>query len=429
MKSTIFYLRNFLFLCGGTWILSAIPASGEQLKRVDSGTFPVSVEAQDHDTAVHLLTEVEHAIHGVFDQLQISFDDIPFSIRYIWEPGSGGTHANEEVFPRMLHIGQQPEVLKIYGWGKLPEEKEILYRTTVLALLQGYIYKDVKLHAHMVMKDPPLWISEGLTQVVLKADLDTFDKITHRYQTLQRAPLLQDMEQWADLGRYHLQHVWRQAFCSRLFEATMETESGRQELLLWMRQKGALNDAVYWGTNAESAAWWSGKLNEVPRPDFPILDYDETLVALENALVFKVAKPGKGGATEMDMRKLPTDGKKLDAADCDPAEARLVQVQSEASFLIQPLVMQYHDAYECWKVGDFKGYQKKLDQAAATKADLLGKMQAVQDRLDWYEMNFPPDTYHVDMDWLKEIYEYQMPHEIPERDAVAAKLTSVEEGQ
>lgn len=418
------------FLFWGGFVLTI---SGAEPRTVHSRGYPLEVRATSNAAIDRILLYSEEAVERTLDRMKISFTDIPFMILFI-QTEEPPLLPDFETFPRTLRLGPPTEnnptgrVMRIFISGNPARERERIVRTTVVSLLQGYEYGDDEFHDGEKMSDPPVWLTEGITQSILKENQDLFRKITHHYLALDRAPMLPDIEKWKDLGGDRLMKLWRQAFCGRLLEAAVASEDDRKAVLLWLRHHAA-EGAAYWSNPELSNVWWKDRLAEEPKLSTPILDFQSSAQALERALTFKARKVGEEVRSVYQVRDLPPNPAVLARDDVDDAVLNLAQSQGMISPLFTDTMTYYNQAFSFWRSGEYPKYQNAIRLASHTHADVLEFMKRVGQRMDWFEVNFPAPSIQTDLARFRNIFEFDPPQSIPEKDVIHEKLTVVEEGK
>jgi hypothetical protein len=366
-----------------------------QLLRAPSLSFPVTVLGPNQLENAHWLETVEQA-HREFSKILGETLPPEAKFEYVWLPPKNAAADGElpEVFPRQLRTAGGSMTWVVQARGEMPRDREILWRTSFLCQLQALVLarsNGAKLPAEVA--DPPLWLIEGMTQMLLPTRWDDWAKVVERYSRTEKLPTLRAVQEWDFLGADKLERLYRSAFCHRLLQEATATEAERQALAVWLKSltfDPEAGPAFYWAANSRQEAWWKERTARTLKPSIPVHTWDESATRLREALHFNVKMKGETAPRLVSLATMPERPEDLqDLQAVQEALNRLLQAESQAHPVWRPILAQYRAALVFWITGKTAAYQQAVAKAGRMQEQAGKFMEQVGDYLDWVTVNYP----------------------------------------
>jgi hypothetical protein len=365
-------------------------AHGQGRFELQSSRYPVVLYSEDPVAAEKAL--------GVLDGCAARFErvlgvTIPQTIHYVFRlhPPRKGEEPGWS-FPVSLMMSNRKSDFIIFApeTGAKGAGAEALARTFFLVLLQSVQVNAQPPKPGATLNDPPFWLLEGLTQCEMPDRHEDFYKIASRLVEKGPMPSLATVQGWTVLSPHRLEQLWQQALCYRLIHMAAMTPADQTGLRTWVNDWMTGAARPYWEDSGETEAWWR-QGRGVPSPvQLPVFDWDQTVALLDECLVFRIRMEGDMESHLVPMAKLPQKASTL--ADGQPVLEniqRMADLQLRAHFVWQPIIQEYRGALSSWTRGDYKGFQRQLNQAVADRAVLQEYIGQVRDYLNWYQVNYP----------------------------------------
>jgi hypothetical protein len=273
--------------------------------------------------------------------------------------------------------------------------REEFYRSCMACYLQALVWSQNVVVKDGSLEEPPFWLREGLTQLMMKSRHETYAKIVSNYQKTRRLPALEQVQGWDEFTDDFLESRWRQAFAYWLVRlATVEIAS-KQALVLWLSSGNYTQDRSFLAPNPRNESWWNESIGDPPQP-FKSYDWSKTVALLNqykqiNATL-KAAKPGEDEKTRaFAIKDLPEPGL---LKSVNPVRARiddLSKLQLKAHPAWTKIIEFYRLSLELWMKGDQPEFKKCVAAIEKQENDVNQYMSMVGDYMDWVTVNMPVD--------------------------------------
>jgi hypothetical protein len=135
-----------------------------------------------------------------------------------------------EAFPRQVSRVEKEWVFTIRGQGEWASAEENLYRTLATCLLQSQMLDDKTSLPESSFPDPPFWLSEGLTQILMESRRQDFAAAVWRFSLAKKIPPLDAVQKWTDLSEDGIRRSWQQTFVFWLATQATRTVADKKTL-------------------------------------------------------------------------------------------------------------------------------------------------------------------------------------------------------
>ncbi|MDR1304039.1 MAG: hypothetical protein LBK76_02335 [Verrucomicrobiales bacterium] len=368
-----------------------------------SDDYPISARSADSLVNAAMLTLAEQAYQTFLQTMGLTA--IPgFALKLSWEraplPPPYDSFAS---FPRKVDL--QPDgsrVFTILARGALADGRdagrqailrEEFYRSCMACYLQALVWSQ-----HMTVKDgglvePPFWLREGLTQLMMKSRHATYAKIARHYRQLRRLPTLAQVQAWNGFTDDVLESHWRQALVYWLVRAGTVETAAKQALVLWLSSGDYAQDRSFLDPAPRNESWWQTSADPAPGKTG---DWEQTVALLEQykqiSVALRPAAPGKTAAAKVfAIRDLPAPGQ---LAAVEPVRARIgalsdLQLQAHPAWM--KIIEFYRLCLEVWLTGRQAEFLACVAATEQQEREVWQYMSLVGDYMDWVTVNTPVD--------------------------------------
>ncbi|NJK92804.1 MAG: hypothetical protein HC904_13865 [Blastochloris sp.] len=151
-----------------------------------SEVLPLTLRSTEGDKVGRQIYECERALQRMGSLL--GWPASP-ELRYVvtWV-GQGQETWWLDSYPLQVNREDGAWVFRFRGEGNWEKAQEQIYRTLAVALLQGRMLLQHKELPGPTFPDPPLWLSEGLTQSLMTSRRESFNLAVWRYALNKKAP-------------------------------------------------------------------------------------------------------------------------------------------------------------------------------------------------------------------------------------------------
>ncbi len=409
-------MRFFLWLS----LLLCVLLPGVGLSNAEN--FSIKVDSGDEYAGLELITFSRKTIGLISERFPPeALDDL--SLEYLIRIGdSGAVPDTFFTFPREIVFRPDSKILRIFIDANWQQHQEALVRTLALGLVQAMAWKEKPQAPVAELPEPPLWLSEGLTQwteqalqneisssvlipVLKYRDLsimaEPFRQIVWKAHLSNRAPDLNKVQEWNALPELRVERMWQQAFCYWAFEAATRTGSGRMSLVEWIHESDVITPEPYWRNSASEANWWNREIRLSETSSEFALSWQRTTQALRDLMVCKFTHAQTKDTELLRLGELPRlpaskSGKKsknqelenqVRATVLEQVEG-LLDLESRAHALCQPALAAYIESLRSWIGGDMEAYRQRF-QEGQERMRLAGKYHSlINDKLDWVIVNY-----------------------------------------
>ncbi len=389
-----------------------------------SEQFPISVRSPDSLENAALLALAEETYRTFLETMGIESLS-GFALRVSWssvplEPPYDPLAS----FPRKVEM--RPDggrVFSVMTRGRFadnpsPADESVLreqfYRACMACYLQALVWSENVVVRDGSLVEPPFWLREGLTQLMIKARHETYGKIVENYRQRQRPPALQEVQEWDGFTDDALQSLWRQAFAYWLVKNGAAERAAKQALVLWLSSGNYSRDRSFLDPTPENESWWRNRL-VAPTPALRNYDWDQTVAELDRCLqlelTLKTPSPDSPWRdAKLEAGKLPPLSAVKSAGPVRERVGELTDLQTKAHPAWMPSVELYRSALSKWLTGDQASYQALLAAAEKQRTQTVGYMSLVDDYVDWVMVNIPvnlpgggiPSNARIIREWLNE---------------------------
>jgi hypothetical protein len=245
------------------------------------------------------------------------------------------------------------------------------------------------------LADPPFWLSEGLTQLMMKSRHEEYGKIARYYQKLRGLPALEQVQNWEGFSDGFLESRWRQTFAYWLVKFATREMASRQALTLWLQSGNYAQDHSFLAANSRNENWWTDSVSDAP--NFARhYDWDETLTLFEQHKQIKVTlKPTKSGEEGRQERlfigDLPEPRRLATIVPVREKIDALAEFQLRAHPAWMKIIEYYRLTLELWLTGDQEEFKKCIEASGEQERKVSAYMTLVADYMDWVTVNVVVD--------------------------------------
>lgn len=395
------------FICRHLWVILVLVGMLEvegygklrPLLTTESQNVPLVARSVDPFANQELISEGEEVFRVVRRVLgKIQREDVRFILD--WSDGFSQKVEDQRLaYESSFYEERGVLVFKVLGFGSVAESKVPLRRSLAITLLQAMALGEEEFKEVKLLRDPPLWLVEGVIQPLSEEDEGVGNRIVARYGHMGYVPKLSKLQRQEELSDYYLERFWEQAFMARLVQEATRRKAERATLLAWNRKYVfEKTDDMYWGDRDSVQSWWEDAVKKEVRKRIPFFTWDETASRLRDALLFSVRKTGEVESLLFSIEDLPED--LIPDGDSEYWQnvlVKLTRVKAQAHPMWTNVVLGYQGALQSWMVGDYQSYQRYLKEAQEEQKGLSGMLSASGDYLNWVEVNYPVDVVHGDM--------------------------------
>jgi len=306
-------------------------------------------------------------------------------------------------------------------------ERELLH-----AILLEMIYrKQPDLAPGTAYVGPPEWLLDGVLALTPGRDRGPLveavllsDKIVPLEEFLRQCPALLDSPA----------RLLYRAHAFALVQLIVDAADGRSRLARYIDNLSrASNDPFadlkaqfpILGDDAEKT-WRSSVAELNAAQNYQLLTFIETERRLEELLRAKTSKVGRStNAIQLEdlwQRKIsPTERPTLIRLNQD-----LLLLAARANPLVRSIVREYQQIAELVAAGKREGLAKRFARLKKTRAEIVARMNDVDDYMNWFEATQSKTMSGVFVDYLQAAGEPQMPGS-RRRDALSVYLDAIEE--
>jgi hypothetical protein len=409
-------------LRGGLWVALLLSVLLPPRGHGEVNDFAIELDAGKERSDLGLIEFSRQAVKRMADRLpEDALDTI--SLRYFIDlEESSAVPDTFPTFPREMVFRSDSISLLIYIDTDWQKHQEALVRTICLGLVQAMSWKGVGQAPVAELPEPPLWLSEGLTQWTLQAlqnewrssvliptvqfrDIspmaEEFRQIVWKAQLSSRAPGLEDVQGWKTLSELRVERLWQQAFSYWAFEAATRTESGQRALYQWIREQDVITPEPYWKVSNSEANWWNRQIRRSENSSEYLLSWERSTQSLRDLMVFEFVHAKTKDTELLRLGELPRLPRIKREAHPEMQELqdsvrqtvlkqmqRLRELESRAHLLYRPAINAYIDSLRRWLNGDMEAYRTRFNEGQE-RMRLAGKYHAlVNDKLDWVVVNY-----------------------------------------
>jgi|GEM_PF-1176183 len=367
----------------------------KQLLSVESERQPLvfkSAEAVENPSRLLLC---EKALLQMASRLQLTdWKKIRFEI--IWNEDLPNSHW-VDTFPRSIGQDEDGWIFTIKGQGNWKDGKEQLYRTLAICVLQSRMLPEKGKLGPNNLPDPPLWLSEGLTQTLMESRREDFAYAVWRFSLSKKVPSLESIQQWEELSPDGIRRSWQQAFSFWLF--TQATRNRAEKVTLQSYLSMQLKDPGrnYWTAEATNEEWWQRSTSVALKQQIPGLNWQQSVARLRDSTFFTVRYTGDEGERLISITELPKSTASLQSLKpVDELALKLADLELNAHALIQPVAGFYRRALEAWSSGNIDEYARNLRAARDWQKEATQVREKANDFLDWFTVNYELDINNAD---------------------------------
>ncbi len=365
-----------------------------QLRRVyvqPSGDYPIEARSVDSSAAADLLQTAESSYAVFLERMGLPrLENFKLVLEWSDAPQKYKPDAFDS-FPRRMGLDVGDLRFRIATQGPLQAQREQIFRTCMICYLQSLELQGKLPADPQTVPDPPLWLSEGLTQLALKSREETFDAIVRRYQRLDRMPPLKTVQGWRELSDNSLEARWQQAFAYGLVRSLTTAAADKQTLVLWLTSDARNSSKPFLDPNQRNEAWWKESDGTAKR-SFWFYDWDTTVAALTEALQVGLTAKDEKESRILSISNLPEPSQVVSTEPLSRKLEELTLLETRAHAAWVPVIEMYRAAVAAWLQPDLRSYRKAIARADAMEKGIGGYMRQVRDYLDYVMVNYPVDT-------------------------------------
>ncbi len=339
-----------------------------------------------------------------------------------------------EIAPAALHFSQTGFGLKLQLDLTVAStfDASLVERELLRAILLEMIYrKQPDLAPGTAYVGPPDWLLDGVLALTPGRDRGPLveavllsDKIVPLEEFLRQRPALLDSPA----------RLLYRAYSLALVQLTVEGADGRSRLARYIDNLSrASNDPFadlkaqfpILGDDAEKT-WRSSVAELNAAQNYQLLTFIETERRLDELLRGKTSKVGPPtDAIQLEdlwHRKISV----VERPALNRLNHNLLLLAARANPVMRPIVREYQQIAELVAAGKRKGLAKRFARLKKTRAEIVARMNDVDDYMNWFEATQSKTMSGVFVDYLKAVGEPQMPAP-RRRDALSVYLDAIEE--
>jgi hypothetical protein len=302
-----------------------------------------------------------------------------------------------DTFPRNIRRDGNVWVFTIKGQGNWKAGKEQLYRTLTVCLLQSRILPESGVLSDSNLPEPPIWLSEGLTQILMESRRDDFASAVWRFSLAQKVPSLEAIQDWTELSEDGIHRSWQQTFAFWLVTQATRTTADKSTLQLYLSTFLKEPGKRYWSAEGFNEDWWQRSTSEKLKQDLPGYDWEQSVARLRETTSISVKYKDDEGERLISITELPKSVKSLEnLKPIDETRQKLTELGLRCHPLIKPVVAYYRNALEAWADGNIDLYAKNLRAARDQQKETTLLREQANDFLDWFTVNYAIDVDHSD---------------------------------
>ena len=394
----LFHKQAWTLVSGCVVLLFAYPqmleAAKPQPRRIyvqDSDTYPVESRSPDPVVGGALLKAAEDSCQMFLNTMELNELE-NFSLILEWDDTPQKQKPESfDSFPRKARMDGGKLSFRIQLQGTVPEQLEQIYRSCMTCYLQSLGFQNGIPEKMRVLPEPPLWISEGLTQMMMKSRHDTYFDIVRRYRRLERLPELKTVQGWTELSGNSMEARWQQAFCYWLLKQAVQQPAEKRTLVLWLSAGERAPSAMYLEANRRTEGWWQESA-VAPSRSFSFYDWDTTLASLAEVLQVGLTAKGETESRVLSLAKLPDPTLVISTSPVRAKLDDLALLEVRAHVIWAPVIALYRAATTAWLESDIKTYQSRVDRTLVMEREISEYMKRVRDYLDYATVNYPADN-------------------------------------
>ena len=338
-----------------------------------------------------------------------------------------------EIPPAELHFSQTGFGLKLQLDLIIGPDADtaLIERELLRAILLEMIYRRrTDIASGTVYVEPPDWLLEGM--LAAKPTRDREPLIDALAVSNQSVSLEQFLRQRPTLLDSQARLMYR-ATAFAFLKLLIGSGDGQQALARYIDNLSAASDDPFADLKAHFPAlrgdtkklWKSTLALIISGQRYQLLSVEETNRQLDSLLNFKTAdREFAGQATEL----ADLVGKKfspVEKANLERLNQQLVLLCMRANPTMRPIVREYQQIVELLGVGKFRKLSKRLETVKGTRAKLVGRMNEIDDYMNWFEATQSKTPSGVFGNFLKTAADRQS--DAPRRrDPLSVYLDSIE---
>ncbi len=387
------WLAAFLIL------LAADSAAVELKNRSTSSTGQFVVYCDDRPLRGRVTTFVEETKADILRILRLR-DAWTMPIVLTMDAAAPG-EARQPVTVQLVNTVAGPKIDVVVRLGADPSDV-FLQRHIIRAVLLEFMYRDrprLKPDEHYV--EAPWWIVQGIIEIIRRRD-DGVDSNT--FKSIVKADKLPALEGFLDRPPRQLDSTAGSvdracALC--LVEALLSMPGGEKKttnfLLRWPEANGDTMPALrthfpeFNESGQTLAKWWALQLTRFAKSDQwqgqTLAETDRELTA---ALELSINADGKG---RMESFKLADFEKYTKLPGARPAlqvaQVKIVTLSTRANPLFRPILTEYEAIAGALSARKTRGIAKRITEIETYRLNLIQRMGAITDYLNWYEATQP----------------------------------------
>lgn len=364
------------------------------LKSDSSAELPLSFKTDNLLELSSRLLKLEKAL----DQLRTSLGlekitGARFMVVWIDDDQQGKEPLWLDSFPRTVTREGGQWLFTIKAQGNWNKDIELVYRSLAISFLQAQTLAKSDSFKGNLLPEPPLWLSEGLTQLLMNQRREDLAAVVWRYHLANKLPSLVTIQTWSELSELGLRRNWQQAFSFWLVYQSTKTTVDRKTLLNYLKELYEEPDKLYWVDTASNKDWWQRSTSQALKKPIPQYDWDQSSSRLREATFFNVTYVGDKDERIISIIELPM--KVQDLKSLEPlieSLKKLSTLQNIGHPLIAPIAENYARALTAWLAGDIDGYSNGLKNGRNQQIKSIELRQEANDFLDWFTVNYALDV-------------------------------------
>lgn len=386
-----FFLIGLLLITPS--FLTAEPKRLVKLKTDSSAEVPLSFRTDNLLELSSRLLQLEKALDQLRSLLGLEkIKDSRFLVVWIDDEQLGKEPLWLDSFPRTVSREGGQWVFTITAQGNWNQDIELVYRSLAISFLQAQILAKSDHLKGDTLPEPPLWLSEGLTQLLLNQRREDLAAVVWRYHLANKIPSLDTIQTWPELSELSLRRSWQQAFSFWLVIQSTKTTSDRKTMLNYLAELYEKPDKLYWIETPVNIDWWQRSTSLALKKPIPQYDWDQSSGRLREATFFNVTYVGDKDERIISIIELPKSVQSLKSLDpIKESIKNLSRLQSIGHPLIAPVAESYAQALAAWLAGDIDGYSSGLKKGRNQQLKSIELRQEANDFLDWFTVNYALD--------------------------------------
>jgi hypothetical protein len=376
--------------------LAAAPSTLTKFKTEESGELPISYRSANFVEIPARLANLEIVFTRTMKSLGLrEIKGSRFLVVWVDQKNDEQNKSSGwlDSFPRKISREGGRWVFTIQAQGNWAVDVEQVYRSLVICILQAQILRDATELSGDELPEPPLWLSEGLTQVLMENKRDDFADVVWRFYLAKKVPSLATVQRWTELSELGMRRSWQQAFSFWLVTQSIKSAADQKTIQVYLGSLLKDPEKLYWSDESAGQGWWLASTSQALKQRIPSYDWDQSSSRLREATFLTVTYKGQMDVHLISITELPASPAFLQVVT--PVHESISQL-SNLEMLGHPMIASvakhYRAALEAWLGGNITAYAQGLRAARDQQVESTLLHEQANDFLDWFTVNYELDV-------------------------------------